>query len=280
MIRKLTSDDLKNLTNLVNADPLLHSEEVLDDVTTNDNVWVYDEGRISGFAYMLLAAEETRHFRVHMYVAPAGRRRGIGTQLWRVASRSLEKEKPNLISTHFAVDNGDPSAFYRKQGFKKWYGCVNLKYQGGLQPDVDTTFVQYNDEKHFHQYAHIRQQSFYEMHRDNDIKPYLTPVDETTREFIKRQADRTYLAMDGEHIMAAIAFSGDCLEFLVVSPDYQGRGLGRKAVQFAINSLLRQGASSVSVTSVIGNDRAEALYRSIGFETVTTYYVYRQFGDR
>lgn len=280
MIRKLNSNDLVEFTSLLKADPLLHSAEVLNDVTENSQVWVCDEGRICGFAYIMLAEEETRHFRAHVYVSPAERRRGFGTQLWRVASRYLEKERPNLISTHFAVDNGDPSPFYRLQGFKKWYGCINLEYKGGLQPDADLEFINYNHDKHFEQYALLRQESFYQLHRDNDIKPYRTSVNKTTWEFIRGQADRTYLAVDGENIIAATVFSGDCLEFLLVSPAYQGRGLGKKTVQFAINSLLKQGASSVNLCVVIGNDRAETLYSSVGFETVTTYHVYRQFGDR
>ena len=279
MIRKLRSDDMTSLTELLKDDPLIHWPEVLDDITANEQVWVGDEGRICGFAYIMLAEKETRHYRIHLYVVPAERRRGIGTELWRTASRWLEKEKPNLISTHFAVDNGDPAPFYRQQGFKKWYGCVNLEYRGGFQPENDLQFIKYDDEKHLEQYARIRQDAFYQMHRDNDIKPYRGMVDEQ-REFIRSQGDKTFLAMDGEQIMAGVVFFGDCLEFLVVTPAYQRRGLGKKTVQFAINSLLKQGASSVTVCSVIGNDSAETLYRSVGFETITTYHVYRQFGDR
>lgn len=217
---------------------------------------------------------------VKLYVAPHERRKGMGTRLYQEAMSNLELSKPNLISTDFAVDRGDPAPFYKQLGFKKWYACVNLEYTGGFLPEPDQEFVPYDEKKHFHQYVQVVQDSFYQLHRDNDIYPYRLPADDFMLEFVRSRADRTYLAMDGDKIMAATIFKDGCLEFLMVSPNYQGLGLGRKAAQYAMNSLLAQGAKPLNVCCVIGNDRADALYRSLGFETVTTYHVYRQFGDR
>jgi len=132
--------------------------------------------------------ELSRHFRLHLYVTPAERRKGIGTELWRAASGDLEQDRPNLISTHFAVDNGDPAPFYRQRGFKKWYGCVNLEYKGGLQPDPNLEF-DLLEEKYLDQYMEIRQDAFYQMHRDNDIIPYRTPADKKMRDFIQKEGE-------------------------------------------------------------------------------------------
>lgn len=55
------------------------------------------------------------------------------------------------------------------------------------------------------------------------------------------------------------------LQRLAVDPDVQGRGLGRALVLDALRWLRRRGVASVVVNTQVENERALALYRSLGF---------------
>lgn len=56
----------------------------------------------------------------------------------------------------------------------------------------------------------------------------------------------------------------------VIDPDRQGRGLGRDALRRACEQLRADGAQRIGLEVAIDNDRALALYTSIGFAPVTT----------
>jgi ribosomal protein S18 acetylase RimI-like enzyme len=57
---------------------------------------------------------------------------------------------------------------------------------------------------------------------------------------------------------------------LTTDPDWRGRGLGRLMLARGIGSLLDRGAESVTLGVDGGNDAAVGLYRSAGFEVVST----------
>jgi ribosomal protein S18 acetylase RimI-like enzyme len=56
----------------------------------------------------------------------------------------------------------------------------------------------------------------------------------------------------------------------VVEPSLQGRGIGRAALRQACEQLRADGARSISLDVDVANDRALGLYTSIGFTPVTT----------
>ena len=66
----------------------------------------------------------------------------------------------------------------------------------------------------------------------------------------------------------------------MVLPDYQGKGYGKKATQFGINKVLDSGEENVYLCFIKGNDRAQSLYTSLGFELVQDTHVYRKLLDK
>ena len=56
----------------------------------------------------------------------------------------------------------------------------------------------------------------------------------------------------------------------VIDPSWQGRGLGRDALRRACEQLRADGARRIGLEVAVDNDRALALYTSIGFMPVTT----------
>lgn len=56
----------------------------------------------------------------------------------------------------------------------------------------------------------------------------------------------------------------------VVDPSWQGRGIGRAALRQACEELNRDGARRIGLEVAVENDRALALYTSVGFTPVST----------
>jgi ribosomal protein S18 acetylase RimI-like enzyme len=56
----------------------------------------------------------------------------------------------------------------------------------------------------------------------------------------------------------------------VIDPAWQSRGLGRDALRRACEQLRVDGARRIGLDVAVDNDRALALYRSVGFMPVTT----------
>lgn len=63
----------------------------------------------------------------------------------------------------------------------------------------------------------------------------------------------------------------------MVSPDFQGMGYSKQALQFGVNELMNKGYEEVHICYMKGNTSAEKLYSSVGFEHLYTTQVYRKF---
>ncbi len=54
-------------------------------------------------------------------------------------------------------------------------------------------------------------------------------------------------------------------------PDHQRRGLGKAVNTYALHRLQDEGAREAVVYSTVGNDRSDALYRSVGFRPIAVH---------
>jgi ribosomal protein S18 acetylase RimI-like enzyme len=54
-------------------------------------------------------------------------------------------------------------------------------------------------------------------------------------------------------------------EDLIVHPDYRGRGIGTALVRFVIDEARRRGILRLTLLTDMQNERAQALYRRLGF---------------
>lgn len=71
--------------------------------------------------------------------------------------------------------------------------------------------------------------------------------------------------------MLLAEWRGACLiSDLIVLPDYRGKGLGTRLVREAGEVARKRGSSCLTLHVLRGNDRAEKLYRALGFETWRT----------
>ena len=87
---------------------------------------------------------------------------------------------------------------------------------------------------------------------------------------------RIYVARDGADPVAMVSLlytvssaeggKAAWLEDLVVRPDRRGQGIGRALLEHAVTQSRADGVMRVSLLTDPDNERAHALYRSVGFE--------------
>ncbi|WP_409254108.1 GNAT family N-acetyltransferase [Bacillus sp. SCS-153A] len=239
---------------------------------------LYVEGEVKGAAYAVLSVNESgeKQADLTIYVKPSYRNKGIGTELFRELSAYAERENQDVLTYHLQVDNGmSPSSFCRKNGLKKWWGSAGLFYKGSSLPEPEAEFELYND-KHFDQFVKVVQDCYYHIQKSNDLKPYLASP-ESVRTYQLRDPENVYVLMDGNQIMASVSIGKGEVVNLMVSPYYQGRGLGRQALQFAVNSMLEQGYEEIRISYMDNNTAAENLYYSTGFKFLQHTEVYRKY---
>ncbi|MFI5494412.1 GNAT family N-acetyltransferase [Actinoplanes sp. NPDC051859] len=100
------------------------------------------------------------------------------------------------------------------------------------------------------------------------VSPNVVGIAET---HIRPQAEPRAVYADGELVGFVLLHPGDdpgqhCLVRLMIDHRFQGRGLGRQALEAAVAyAATEHAARSVRLSFVPANDRARALYRSAGF---------------
>lgn len=277
MIREFMVEDIDQILKIASKELTNFERNAIVEIQEISKKFVvWDDGGINGFAYAIETNKENRKWNIQLYVEPHERRKGIGTLLYQEVEECIQREKPSIMVSEARADLDDPSNFYVKFGFKKWYGSPEMHYGGATQPVVDMKFISYED-KYYEQFTKCRQDCFYEIRKDNDIKPYIIPQSGEDRGFILAEREHIFLTFDGEHLIGAITIKDGYLDRIMVSPTYQGKGFGKKITQFGINQVIKEGELLVHLSYMEGNKTAERLYNSLGFETVQVTYVYRKF---
>ncbi|MGF1492485.1 MAG: GNAT family N-acetyltransferase [Microcoleaceae cyanobacterium] len=97
--------------------------------------------------------------------------------------------------------------------------------------------------------------------------PVVSPLAENTN--LKRffpQCHR-FVACDQDRIVGFIAIYQNQISLLYIDPDYQGRGIGGRLLQLAINII----GSPVWTVTVAGNQKALRFYQRAGFEVMDQF---------
>lgn len=249
----------------------------LDEVITNSpHFLLYEQCGVKGFSYASFYTNDGESIaQVSVYVEPNSRLKGIGSALYREMEELISETKPDFLCTYMRVESENPIGFAKKMEFQKWWGSPELVYRGGIFPKTDLEFVKYED-KLFDKFVKVVQDSYYELHKMNDIKPYLASED-SVKKFKLNNKNNVYLVLENDQIVASVTIGEGEIENLMVAPSYQGKGYGRKALQFGMNKMFDEGYKEIYICFVEGNEGAERLYTSLGFKPLHNTQVYRKF---
>ncbi len=248
MIRSFKVEDTREVSELINRAKSGYEIEEIKEIQINAIAFVvYEDQYIRGFAYSTINNNDAneKEAQIKLYVDSKSRRQGIGTSLYDHLLDIIKTFKPDILTSYIRVDIENPSSFCDRLGFHKWWGSPELYYNGTSFPEVELEFSKYED-RYFNQYVKMVQECFYEVHKENDIKPYLAS-EEIVRKYKLNNKDKVYLVLEEEKIMVSVTIGEGTIDNLMVSKAAQGKGYGKKALQFAMNKLLSQGYDEIRI---------------------------------
>ena len=277
MLRFFCEEDKENLIKLIEKMEI--KEEVGDwgeFIANSQKILLYEQNGIKGFSYYsTYYNDEEKIAQISLFVDSDYRLSGIGTALYKETEKLISESAPDFVSVYMRVESENPMPFAEKMGYEKWWGSPELIYRGGAFPKTDLEFVKYED-MFFDKFVKVVQDSYYELHEINDLKPYLAPA-HSVNEYKLNNKDKVYLVLDHDEIVASVTTGKGEVDNLMVAPGYQGKGYGRKALQFGMNKMLEEGYNDIRICFVEGNKNAEKLYTSLGFKPHHNTQVYRKF---
>lgn len=267
--------DLDQLTTIIQAGYKASAGRIAAFFRTGRTL-VYDDGQVNGFCTLREPREDHAHqvAGVRIYTAPAWRKSGIGNALWEAMLPDIRRSPVELIDTIYRTDNDDVSGFFTHRGFERWFTNIALRFEGPRFPEQPIAWRQYED-RDFEAYLRLINAAFGPMRRDNDIEPYVIFSDELIADADLRKefadnAGNLFVFLDGDQIMGLTEIGVEedgtgFVEALAVAPTYQGRGLGRQIIRFAVNRLLDRGITVVHLSTQDRNAYARRLYTGAGF---------------
>jgi ribosomal protein S18 acetylase RimI-like enzyme len=281
MIREFCVQDKEQLVKIVKQGIMIDEKDIVNYLTDeNTKIIVYDDRGtgLLGFSSFRIWGKDKNKGEVDTYVAPASRRKGIGTLLYNEIMKYPDEVNLDFISTRFRADKDDATLHYRRLGYEKWYEELDLYYEGEEQPKSDLKFVSYED-IYFEQYAEGLRASFYELRKANDFKPYLCcELNKEKREELLKNRDDIFLLLNNGNLVASVKINDDGhLDDIFVVTAYQGKGYGKVIVQFAIDKAMQKGCTNIGLSAIGWNKRALNLYQSLGFRIVQATHYYRIF---
>lgn len=282
MIREYIVEDKKQLVDIVKQGIIIDMEDI-NFITDNSNKIIVcddNEAGILGFSTFRIWGKDKNKADIYTYVVPNSRNKGIGTLLYHEIMKSVADINLEFISTRIRLDkDDDATSFYTKSGYEKWYVELVLYYHGSEQPKSSLNFIQYED-KYFEQYAEGLRTSFYELRKSNDFQPYLCCEfnKEKRKEFLDNKENLFLLLINEKLIASVVVYNNGSIGDMFVLPSYQGKGYGKKSMQFAINKAMEYGSNCISLSAIEWNTRAVNLYQSLGFDIEQTTHYYRLFG--
>lgn len=259
--------------------PDINADDAKFCVEKSDRVIVYkhDSTDIVGCGAFRLWGKDKNKADAYIYVAPEARREGIGTSLLKSFADCPEASALKFLSTKIETNHAQSLDFFRKNGFVDWYTELILCHSGERQPANDLPFISYSSE-YFERYVDVIRHSFYELRKSNDFEPYYCcEPNDAKRDELEKNKDNVYILLDGERLVASVIVNDDYIEDVFVAPEYSGRGIGKKMVQFAINKALDNGSGAIKLSAIEWNKKAVHMYESVGFKTAKTMNYLRLF---
>jgi len=279
MIKELYGNDRACLLKFLQDNADLNDSDARFCIEKSDRVIAYENDSFDtvGCGTFRLWGKDKNKSDVYIYVAPKSRNAGLGTKLFRELIDGPDINNLEFISTKVETNHTDSLTFFHNRGFEEWYTEQILRYSGERQPESGLQLIKYRSE-YFERYVAAIRDSFYELRRANDFKPYFCcEPDEAKRNELENNKGNIYLLLDGEKLVASVTVNEGMIDDLFVAPAYQGGGIGKKMMRFAVNTAIDNGSGNIMLSAIEWNARALHVYEGLGFQIVKSIYYLRLF---
>lgn len=145
-----------------------------------------------------------------------------------------------------------------------------MQYNGG-RIESDLKVVHYCD-SYYEEYKAIYQDCFRPMRTALGLS---ADCCDTREQLLKKQADLYLLMIDG-HFAGSVATYGNEIDDLIVNPNDQGKGYGKKLLLYAVSNLQNKGIEPITLHVADWNKKAVHLYLQSGFQCIQTEKVLRE----
>ncbi|MBR6040920.1 MAG: GNAT family N-acetyltransferase [Clostridia bacterium] len=213
-------------------------------------------------------SDEARAF-VYVYIFPEYRNRGYGESAVSAAEQMIRTTPLLRILTAYNDQSEAAKRLAEKHGYAKKYSSALMEYRGERFEEPELPVRKYRDED-FDEAASLSAEAFHVMRLSTGCFPdsVVAQATEEDRKYCAENAENEYVIELNGEIVGYAAIDGTELEEVSIRIPHQGKGLGRKFVTYLTNRILEKGEGEPVLWCVVGNDKARALYDSLGYEEV------------
>ncbi len=205
--------------------------------------------------------------------------------LFGVIDQFIEDKHSQFISISALSQFDFIHLYLREHGYEQWFVLKKMVHDGRDLPHHDLTYRHYEDQD-FAMYFQGLGDAFYPMRHAMDITPHHVCNEASDkkvadeRESLLKEKDTMYLFFEKENYIGAVTILGTEIDDFYVVDQFQGKGYGRKIIEFSVNFAKELSNKPVFLTVVDWNEKGKKLYQSVGFQFVETTIFYRKLIQR
>lgn len=269
MIRDYLSSDIDDIIKIYTLEYKAMPEEI-ESLKSAPKILVYDDEGIKGFIHL---SRSDNYCYVEMGVISNEQIKTIGLKLWEEAQKYFTENSITEIQVFHVKDNLVWQELFNEIKFDYWYSVFRLRYQGQKFPESNIRVIKYED-RYYEDKIRLESEAFSVIRKEHDIKPYNWYLNaskdslENNRKYTLNNKEYIYLFFEGDEMVGASMVKDAEIELLFTNIKYQGRGYGKKILEYTINRGLEQNTACVNLNVLAGNEKALKLYANAGFELV------------
>lgn len=269
MIRDYRKSDIDEIVKIYTLEYKAMPEEI-ENLKSASKILVYDDNGIQGFIRLAMSGQDCY---AEMGVVSNELIKPVGLKLWEAAKKLFVEKSINFVEIFHVKDNLEWQHLYNEIGFEYWYSVYRFTYDGNKFNEPNICVVKYED-KYYEDKIRLESEAFSVMRRENDIKPYNWYLNasreelEANRKRILKDKEYIYLFFEENGMVGASMVKNAEIDLLFVNIKFQGKGYGKKILEFTMNRGLEQNATVVNLNALAKNEKALKLYKNVGFRIV------------
>ena len=269
MIRDYREADIDEIVRIYTLEYMAMPEEI-ETLKTASKILVYDDNGIQGFIHLMMGGS---YCSFEMGAATNELIKPIGLKLWDEAKKLFAEKSINNIKTFYVKDNLYWKQLFDEIGFEYRFSVYRFAYKGSKFSEHNLSVVKYED-KYYDDKMSLESEAFSALRKANDIKPYnwyLSASEdelENNRKSTLEDKEYIYLFFENNDMVGASMVKNAEVDLLFVNIKFQGKGFGKKILEYTVNRGLEQDTAGVNLNALASNENALKLYKNTGFNMV------------